>query len=46
LYGVSPLDLTSLSVALALLSGAALAACVIPAVQAAHTDPIQALKVQ
>jgi putative ABC transport system permease protein len=46
LYGVSPLDLTSFSVALALLSGAALAACVIPAVQAAHTDPIQALKVQ
>ena len=46
LYGVSPLDFTSFAVALALLSIAALAACLIPAFRAGHVDPIQALNVQ
>jgi putative ABC transport system permease protein len=46
LYGVSPLDLTSFAVALALLSGAALAACLIPAFRAARVDPVQALNTQ
>jgi predicted permease len=46
LYGVSPLDMTSFAAALVLLSGAALAACLIPAWQAARVDPIQALNIQ
>ncbi|SPE39373.1 membrane hypothetical protein [Candidatus Sulfopaludibacter sp. SbA3] len=46
LYGVSPWDLTSFAVALVLLAGAALAACLIPAWKAARVDPIQALNIQ
>jgi hypothetical protein len=46
LYGVGPLDPTSFALALVLLSSAALAACLIPAFQAARVDPIQALNVQ
>jgi predicted permease len=46
LYGVGPLDPFSFALALVLLSGAALAACLIPAFQAARVDPIQALNVQ
>ena len=46
LYGVSPLDVTSFAVALALLASVALAACLIPAFKAAHMDPVQALNIQ
>lgn len=46
LYGVSPLDPMSFAVALVLLGGAAVAACLIPAWKAAQVDPIQALNVQ
>ncbi|MDR3698645.1 MAG: ABC transporter permease [Candidatus Sulfopaludibacter sp.] len=46
LYGVSPRDLASFAAALALLSIAALTACLIPAFQAGQVDPIQALNVQ
>jgi ABC-type antimicrobial peptide transport system permease subunit len=46
LYGVGPLDFTSFAAAFALLSIAALAACLIPAFRAGHVDPIQALNVQ
>jgi len=46
LYGVGPLDPASFAAALALLSGAALAACLIPALKAARVDPIQALGTQ
>jgi len=46
LYGVGPLDPTSFALALFLLSSAALAACLIPAFQAARVDPIQALNVE
>jgi predicted permease len=46
LYGVSPLDFTSLVAALALLSGVALAACLIPAFKAGRVDPVQALNMQ
>jgi putative ABC transport system permease protein len=46
LYGVGPLDPSSFALALVLLSGAALAACLIPAFQAARVDPIKALNVQ
>ncbi len=46
LYGVGPLDPASFAAALVLLSGAALAACLIPAFKAARVDPIQALSTQ
>jgi predicted permease len=46
LFGVSPLDLTSFAAALAILSSAALAACLIPAIKAAHVDPVEALNAQ
>jgi predicted permease len=46
LYGVSALDLTSFAMALALLSGAALAACLIPAIKAGHVDPVRTLNLQ
>jgi predicted permease len=46
LYGVSPQDLTSFAVALVLLSSAALAACLFPALKAARVDPVQALNMQ
>ena len=46
LYGVSALDLTSFAVALALLSSAALAACLVPAIKAGHVDPIRTLNLQ
>lgn len=46
LYGVGPLDPSSFALALILLSSAALAACLIPAFQAARVDPIKALNVQ
>jgi ABC-type antimicrobial peptide transport system permease subunit len=46
LYGVGPLDLPSFALALAILSSAALAACLIPALQAARLDPVEALNVQ
>jgi hypothetical protein len=46
LYGVGALDLTSFAVALALLSSAALAACLIPAIKAGHVDPIRTLNLQ
>lgn len=46
LYGVSSLDPTSFAAALLLLSGAALAACAIPAFKATRVDPIQALNIQ
>jgi predicted permease len=46
LYGVGPLDPASFAMALALLGGAALAACSIPAFKAARVDPIQALNTQ
>ena len=46
LYGVGALDLTSFAVALALLSSAALAACLIPAIKAGHVDPIRTLNQQ
>jgi putative ABC transport system permease protein len=46
LYGVSPLDVTSFAVALALLASVALTACLIPAFKAAHMDPVQTLNAQ
>ena len=46
LYGVGPFDPASFAAALALLSSAALVACLIPAFEAARVDPIQALNVQ
>jgi ABC-type antimicrobial peptide transport system permease subunit len=46
LYGVGPWDPSSFALALILLSSAALAACLIPAFQAARVDPIKALNVQ
>ncbi len=46
LYGVSPLDLTSFAFALILLAGAAVAACLVPALKAARADPIRALNTQ
>jgi putative ABC transport system permease protein len=46
LYGVSALDPTSFALALALLSSAALAACLIPAIKAGHVDPIRTLNLQ
>ena len=46
LYGVSPIDIPSFVAALGLLSIAALAACLIPAIRAGRVDPIQVLNVQ
>ena len=46
LYGVSAWDFTSFAVALALLSSAALAACLIPAIKAGRVDPIRTLNLQ
>jgi predicted permease len=46
LFGVGPLDPASFAAALLLLSITAVAACLIPSLQAARVDPIQALNAQ
>ncbi|HEV2447178.1 MAG TPA: FtsX-like permease family protein, partial [Candidatus Sulfopaludibacter sp.] len=46
LYGVHALDPASFAFAVTLLSAAALAACLIPALKAARLDPIRTLNVQ
>jgi putative ABC transport system permease protein len=46
LYGIGPLDWISFAIALAILSGAAFAACLIPAFMAARVDPMRTLNTQ
>ncbi|MBZ5725027.1 MAG: ABC transporter permease [Acidobacteriia bacterium] len=46
LYGVGPTDAASFALALGLLSLAALAACLLPALRAARVDPAEALKTE
>ena len=46
LYGVGPLDVTSFAIALALLLGVTLAACLLPAHKASRVDPVRALNAQ
>jgi putative ABC transport system permease protein len=44
LYGVSPRDPVALGSALAVMAVASLAACILPALRAARTDPVRALR--
>jgi len=46
LYGVGPLDPASFAMAVLLLTAAAVAACLIPALRAARVDPIRVLNAQ
>ena len=46
LFGVSPLDVRIYAATAALLAGAALAACLIPAARAARVDPLVALRAE
>ena len=44
LYGITPRDPVTFLVVILVLSGVALAACLIPALRASRVDPIQALR--